>query len=807
MKQKIKFFLHDSKNKIWFMLTVVFSVIYLLWRVFFTIPIGYGVVSVIAGVMLFVVEALGLVEALVHYINMYNARDYVKPEVPEELFPHVDVFISTYNEEPELLKKTILACKRMEYPDKNKVHIYLCDDGHREIMKVLATELGVNYLDRDTHEGQKAGNLNNALAHSSSPYVVTFDADMIPQSCFLMETMPYFVDAELRNRGREEKDKIKLGFLQTPQSFYDVDLFQFNLHSEGKIPNEQDYFYRDIEVARTRSNSCIYGGSNTILSREALEKVGGFYTKAITEDFATGILIQKAGFVSLSISKRLASGISAKNLQDLIQQRVRWARGVISTGRKMHIYTSKDLSFAQKLNYWASIWYWYAPIKRLCYILSPILYATFGFMVFRCDLWQVLVFWLPMYITSNISLKMLSGNIRNTKWTSIYEYALFPYMLIPVILESFGISLKKFKVTTKEISKKEKDGTLIYMIPILILAVLSVIGIIRCILVMFDSGSFGPIVVLFWLIYNLYSMIMCLFFVDGRDVYRKKERVYAAVDGKLEVDNKIYTCVTKDMSETGVAIYLDNPILLDPENKVKAKLTLDSGKWSSKLWVVVKHTKEIPQDKGNKWLYAMVIESFDSEEDYDEYLAILYDRVPTNPSEIKRTNGIYDDLKTNIEMRVVTASYLKRQLPRILVDCDIPVIVEGTKKTIHVMDFNYQYFSTSDPCGIEEKEEADSETLEGVGEENIVKKVTFIVGDFNIDASFERKAQRVYLYKVDNFNELYFDQHKRDEIMFAVLDAMKKNKDNKEDMYNNAGEESPVFETKDKEFNEMDMLS
>ena len=119
------------------MLTVVFSVIYLLWRVFFTIPIGYGVVSVIAGVMLLVVEALGLVEALVHYLNMYNARDYVKPEVPEELFPHVDVFISTYNEEPELLKKTILACKRMEYPDKNKVHIYLCDDGHRELVEHL----------------------------------------------------------------------------------------------------------------------------------------------------------------------------------------------------------------------------------------------------------------------------------------------------------------------------------------------------------------------------------------------------------------------------------------------------------------------------------------------------------------------------------------------------------------------------------------------------------------------------------------------------------------------------------------------
>ena len=799
MKKKAKLFFHDSKNKIWFVLNIFCTIMYLLWRIFFTLPIGYGVVSIIAGVALLVVEVLGLVEALVHYLNMYNARDYVKPEIADELFPDVDIFVATYNEEPNLLEKTLLACKRMDYPDKKKVHIYLCDDGHRESMKVLAAKLGVNYLDREDHKGQKAGNLNNALAHSSSPYVVTFDADMIPQSGFLMETIPYFVDCEMRNKGRDEKDQIKLGFLQTPQSFYDVDLFQFNLHSERKIPNEQDYFYRDIEVARTRSNSCIYGGSNTVIAREALEKIGGFYMDAITEDFATGILIQKAGYVSLSIAKILASGISAKNLQDLIQQRVRWARGVISTGRKMHIYTSKTLSFAQKMNYWASIWYWYAPVKRLCYIMSPILYATFGFMVFRCDLWEVLLFWLPMYVTSNISLKMLSGNIRNTKWTSIYEYALFPYMLIPIILETFGFSLKKFKVTTKDSGKQEKKSYFIYMIPILIVIVLSVIGIVRCILVMFDSGSFGPIVVLFWLVYNLYNMIMCLFFVNGRTIYRNAERVYAHVDGKVEIDGKEYSCITKDMSETGVAIYLDNPILLDPENKVKASLTLDSGRWKSKMWVKVKHTKEIPEREEKKWLYAMAIAAFDSDEDYDAYLAILYDRIPTNPSEIGRSNGIYDDLKTNIEMRVTSAPYLKRHLPRMIVDCDLPVLVDGKNETAHVMDFNYQYFSVTAPC---KEDEEDDTTVEPEA-----KSVVFVVGKYRIRASYERKFSNIYLYCVDDFDALYFVQHKRDEIMFAVLEMIKKNAEKKKTDSGEQNQKNGGNKKKDSEFDEMKLLS
>lgn len=748
----------DGKIRVWFWLNMLASVVYLFWRIFFTIPIGYGVVANVAGTMLLFVEALGLVEAIVHYSNMNNSKEYRKPEIAPELFPDVDVFVATYSEEAELLKKTLLGCKRMEYPDKSKVHIYICDDGHREEIKKLAAQIGINYLDREDHSGHKAGNLNNALAHSSSPYVVTFDADMIPQSAFLMETIPYFVDADLKNAEREEKDRIKLGFLQTPQAFYDVDLFQFNLHSESKIPNEQDYFYRDIEVARTRTNSCIYGGSNTVISREALEAIGGFYTEAITEDFATGILIQKAGFVSLAIPKQLASGISAKTLRDLIQQRVRWARGVISTGRKVHIYTSRNLSFGQKINYWASIWYWYAPVKRFFYIMSPILYATFGFMVFRCTFWEVLLFWLPMYFTSNMNLKTLSNHIRNTKWTSIYEYALFPYMLIPVILETVGVSLKQFKVTSKKAGHEEKDSYAGFMVPIIMIIILSVIGVIRGIYIIFESGSIGPMVVLFWLVYNLYSMIMCLFFVDGRKKYRTAERVYAQVDGELHVGDKVYPCITRDMSENGLAILLDKPILVNDDESSDVHVILNDGKWKTRFWVDIKHTDQ-NRSTGDKWLYTFAIRRFESDDSYDQYLALLYDRVPTNPTTIVNSNGVYDDLSTNIGRRLTVASFLKRMYPRIRVDCMIPVEVNGTEKQVKVLDFNYQYFTTGEE--ILPREADDQAKRED--------QYTFILGQYRLGAEFERKLEHYYLYRVLDFARVYFDEDQRDQIMETIL--------------------------------------
>lgn len=684
---KVKIFFGEWRGRIWFLLNMFCSVIYLFWRIFFTIPFEYGVISIVAGISLLIVEALGMVEAFVHYVNMSYVHGYALPQVPEEMFPDVDIFIATYSEDPKLLYKTINGCKHIHYPDKKKVHIYLCDDNRRPEMRTLAARMGVNYLDRPDNKGAKAGNLNNALAHSDSPYVVTLDADMIPKSDFLMKIIPYFVDAEIKNAGRDEKDQIKLGFVQSPQSFYNPDLFQFNLFSEGRIPNEQDYFYRDIQVARTKTNSVIYGGSNTVLSREALEAIGGFYTKAITEDFATGILIQKKGYVSLGIGEPLASGMSATDLQGLIQQRTRWARGVIATGRKMHIFTSSDLSFAQKMNYWASIWYWYAPLKRLIYILSPILYATFGFMVFKCTLPQVLLFWLPMYVTSNVSLRMMSNNIRTTKWTSIYETVLFPYMLVPIILESFGITLKKFKVTTKEEQKNQKGKNAIYTIPFLILIILSVIGIVNCIFIMFDSGSFGPIVVLFWLVYNLFLLVMSLFFVDGRVPYRKAERVSVEIPCVFDDGIRKLNGVTRDVSETGISVLLNVPLYVPDDYMVE--LSLDSGMYQAKLKAQVVFVNQ----RDESWNYSMKI--VDYMDTYDSYLQIIYDRIPVLPQEIKKDSGSFEDLKLNTQKRVTSPFFQKRQYPRILLDIKVPAeTAEGGKKmTVHLWDFNYCYVS------------------------------------------------------------------------------------------------------------------
>ncbi len=712
------------------------TLLYLYWRIFYTVPTESGILSLVAGIALLVVEILGMLEAFVHYFNMSNIKYPKLPKVEPEDYPEVDVLVATYNEPIEILYRTINGCVHMDYPDKSKVHIYFCDDGSRKEVEELAAQMHVGYIKREDHKGAKAGNLNHAMSLTSSPYIATFDADMIPKHDFLMKTMAYFADQEKKNRELPEEEQVHLGFIQTPQTFYNPDLFQYNLFSESRIPNEQDYFYKDVQVSRNKSNSVIYGGSNTVITRRALEDVGGFYEKSITEDFATGILIQKKGYICYALNEVLASGLSPTDLKSLISQRTRWARGCICTGRKLHLLFTPKLKFAQRANYLASVWYWYASWKRFIYIMSPILFATFGVMVVRCTLIEVLIFWLPMYLSSNICLKMMSHNIRTTKWTNVYETVLFPFLMIPTLLETFGISMKKFKVTKKSGSSEKKDRTWYYAIPHMVLAVLSVIGIWNCVRWTFDTGRIDYFVILFWLISNFYNIVMSIFFVMGRKAYRKYERM--EVKESCEITNGIVTAcgMSQDASEGGISILLKEPVDFDDEEEVY--ITIHDHKYEAR----VRGRVVLVTRKGDLWKYVFSID--DMLQSKSEYIYIIYDNFTSMPVNLDESSSSFDDLRLNITGRTPKKVFQNRKMARIPIQADVKS-ESGRKVTIE--NYNYKYLLLSYA----------GERLNGLSLplcEGLVLQLSYqtVIGD------------TMYLYRIMNYAALHKDPKKQEKI-------------------------------------------
>ena len=500
-------------------------------------------------------------------------------------------------------------------------------------MKALAKEMKVNYITREDRKGAKAGNYNNALKNSNSPLIVTFDADMIPMSDFLMSTVPYFL-------GEEE-----IGFIQTPQSFYNPDLFQFNLFLENVIPNEQDYFFKKIEVAKNKTNTCIYGGSNTVISRKALEEVGGFYTKVITEDFATGILIQSKGYRCYAIGDVHASGLAPSDIKSLLKQRERWGRGCIQTFRKLHILRMKGLSLLQKFSYLTSISYWYSSMRRAIYIVAPLLFTFFGITFVKCNMFLVFGLWFINYLINKVLIFRISDGIRSIKWTNIYETILFPSLMFTMFIETFGITQKKFEVTRKDKITEDRIYNLKKSIPHIIFSILSVISLYICIKKLIYHNDTNLVINIFWTLYNLFTLSMSILFMCGRTMHRKHERINITTDAKLIIGHKVIKCKTKNISEGGVLLKLDEKINVRENDIIMVNVSTERYLTEFTAKLVRQYNDKNALD------YAFVINEI-SKENYRSLLNIIYDREPTLPKKISKEKLYIYYLVLNINKRI-----------------------------------------------------------------------------------------------------------------------------------------------------------
>ncbi|WP_392507156.1 glycosyltransferase family 2 protein [Naumannella halotolerans] len=217
----------------------------------------------------------------------------------------VDVFITTYGEPVEILRRTVLAAR-----DLRGEHLtWVLDDGHSDEVRAMAAELGVRYVRRLSSGGAKAGNINHALSLSRGEFFCIFDADFVPDPEFLVETVPFFVDQNV-------------AFVQTPQVY--GNMHSFIARGAGYM---QSVFYRFIQPGRNHFNAAFCVGTNVIFRRAAINDVGGMYTGSKSEDVWTSLMLHERGWRTIYISDPLAVGDAPETIEDYTRQQTRWATG------------------------------------------------------------------------------------------------------------------------------------------------------------------------------------------------------------------------------------------------------------------------------------------------------------------------------------------------------------------------------------------------------------------------------------------------------------------------------------------------
>ena len=498
--------------------TLTVGVVYLTWRVLFTIPTDNRA-NTITGVTLLVVEIIGFTQFVMFYVIQW--RPFSGRHVPLAVFeepPSVDVFIATYNEPVSTLRMTIAGAVGMRYPT-NAVRVYICDDGGRAEVRALAEQYGVIHLTRKDHADAKAGNLNHALGVSDGDLIVTLDADMVPRPDFLERTVGPFKDPEM-------------GFVQSPQAFYNEDPFQYNLFSGKALPNEQDFFMRTLQSGKARFNATIYVGSNAVFRRSALEKVGGFAVGVITEDLATGMLIQAAKYRTEFVPEVVAAGLSPESFADMLKQRDRWCRGNIQVARKWNPLTLPGLTPMQRWLYLDGFVYWYFGVFKMVYLLTPLLFLLFGVFALNASLEGLAVFWLPSFVSSMLCFRIVVGRRRSFAWSHIFEAALTPAIAFSAMAETVGLHVSAFNVTPKGVGSKRRVFHWRIALPHLVLLAMWVAGLIRVFAFSPQLIGRGALLInIAWSLYNVVGLVMSVAVCFDRPRLRSAERtrIHAAL--------------------------------------------------------------------------------------------------------------------------------------------------------------------------------------------------------------------------------------------------------------------------------------
>lgn len=540
---------------------------YWIWRLLETLPDPGITASFISALLLFAVETYSI---LIFFLNAFVSADPTRRQFPAKVAPEnlptVDVLIPSYNEPPEMLSVTLAAAKNMIYP-RHLVTVVLCDDGgtdqrcnspdatlaaqsraRRSTLQALCRELGVRYSTRARNEHAKAGNMSAALEKLSGDLVVVFDADHVPSRDFLARTVGYMVEDP------------KLFLVQTPHFFINNDPIQRNLGLSIMCPPENEMFYSQIHRGLDRWGGAFFCGSAAVLRRAALDSVGGFAGETITEDAETALEMHAAGWKSLYIDRAMIAGLQPETFSSFIEQRGRWATGMMQMLLLKNPLFRRGLRISQRLCYINSMSFWLFPLIRMIFLLAPLVYLFFGTEIFVSTYDEVLAYMLSYLATVFLVQNGLYARVRWPLISEIYEIAQTPYLAGAVIKTFLRPRAAKFNVTAKDETLAENYISPIHG-PLTMLFCLMLAGVVALGLrwVMFPGDRPVLVVVGGWAVFNLILVAIAWCSVSEKQQRRVSPRVSIRVPSTLRLGKGLsdVPATILDASTNGVQILVE----------------------------------------------------------------------------------------------------------------------------------------------------------------------------------------------------------------------------------------------------------
>jgi exo-beta-1,3-glucanase (GH17 family)/cellulose synthase/poly-beta-1,6-N-acetylglucosamine synthase-like glycosyltransferase len=238
------------------------------------------------------------------------------PLAPSEPAPKVSIHIPAYREPPEMLKQTLDAVARLDYPNFECVVVInnTPDPAYWVPVEEHCRQLGerFKFVRADDVIGFKAGALRLAQMHTApdAEVIGVIDADYVVHHDWLKDLVPQFRDPSV-------------GLVQAPQDHRDGERSLMHHAMNGEYAG----FFDIGMVQRNEVNAIVTHGTMCLIRRSALIAAGSWSSDTICEDTDLGLTILELGFTAHYTNRRYGHGLLPDSYLAYKRQRDRWAYG------------------------------------------------------------------------------------------------------------------------------------------------------------------------------------------------------------------------------------------------------------------------------------------------------------------------------------------------------------------------------------------------------------------------------------------------------------------------------------------------
>lgn len=261
---------------------------------------------------------------MIYYQSKYG-KNIPKEKEQEILNKTVTIQLPMYNE-MYVSERLIDAVCEIDFP-KEQMEIQVLDDSTDETVEIVAKKVeekqkagfNIKHIHRTDRTGFKAGALKEGLKTATGEFVAIFDADFIPKSNFLKNTLKFFTDDNV-------------GLVQTRWEHLNEN---YSLLTKIQALALDGHFVIE-QTVRNRSGFFItFNGTGGIWRRSCIEDAGNWHTDTLTEDLDLSYRAQLKGWKFIYLRDYTTPAELPAEMNALKAQQFRWTKGAIETAKKI----------------------------------------------------------------------------------------------------------------------------------------------------------------------------------------------------------------------------------------------------------------------------------------------------------------------------------------------------------------------------------------------------------------------------------------------------------------------------------------